>query len=471
MAQSPASEPPLSNLIRLAPLHITDLPYHPDLPGSGTNNANLQPAPQTGPGTPDQRSQYLSTFLTQLLSDGTSFLSPPTFSRRFKHHSTKKSPPASSPVEVLDWSVSASTICKEVQWSASAPPSSDTAPTSSSTRQVSRSTPSSSTQSSEYWLARRSVHNDISSKSTTQPGHASWSEFVFGLRDNHSKNECEFTPSLYDARCVVKWPKEELRKVMEGGLSCRYSNVTMGIYEMCHAIPAPLRPRCFCVLVVTGSVVKNKKTKTNEGGLHGVAGPKAEANTDANDHGEDSFVAVTVPVDLTLTRSASASGTGSGTGASASGATFPPNAFYSSGRNVREGVTPQQRKRVVMGVYAAVETVTRRRGRGRGGVGLGRGGGGGKVTGDAEGGSQGKSNSEGEGKSKGKREGDSKAEGETVGQIEWVMATTSDAKGVLPGWLQRMSVPAAVAKDVGYFIRWIRGVDDSRIKEQLGGRG
>ncbi len=39
--------------------------------------------------------------------------------------------------------------------------------------------------------------------------------------------------------------------------------------------------------------------------------------------------------------------------------------------------------------------------------------------------------------------------------IEWTMATASDAKGWLPMWAQKMGVPSAVVKDVGYFISWV----------------
>ncbi len=40
--------------------------------------------------------------------------------------------------------------------------------------------------------------------------------------------------------------------------------------------------------------------------------------------------------------------------------------------------------------------------------------------------------------------------------VEWVMATASDAKGWLPMWVQKLGVPGAVVKDVGLFIRWVR---------------
>lgn len=40
--------------------------------------------------------------------------------------------------------------------------------------------------------------------------------------------------------------------------------------------------------------------------------------------------------------------------------------------------------------------------------------------------------------------------------VEWTMGTVSDAKGVLPAWVQKMAVPGAVAKDVDMFLDWIR---------------
>ncbi|PHH60047.1 hypothetical protein CDD81_2176 [Ophiocordyceps australis] len=41
-----------------------------------------------------------------------------------------------------------------------------------------------------------------------------------------------------------------------------------------------------------------------------------------------------------------------------------------------------------------------------------------------------------------------------AGRIEWTMATVSDAKGVLPAWMQRMAVPRQIAKDVDLFLAW-----------------
>lgn len=42
------------------------------------------------------------------------------------------------------------------------------------------------------------------------------------------------------------------------------------------------------------------------------------------------------------------------------------------------------------------------------------------------------------------------------GEIEWIMATASDARGALPQWMQNLAVPGAIAKDVPMFLEWIQ---------------
>lgn len=44
---------------------------------------------------------------------------------------------------------------------------------------------------------------------------------------------------------------------------------------------------------------------------------------------------------------------------------------------------------------------------------------------------------------------------ETSEGIEWVMGTTSDAKGALPAWAQNLVMPGPIAKDVDMFLAWI----------------
>jgi Protein of unknown function (DUF3074) len=41
------------------------------------------------------------------------------------------------------------------------------------------------------------------------------------------------------------------------------------------------------------------------------------------------------------------------------------------------------------------------------------------------------------------------------GEIEWIMATASNAGGILPQWLQNLAVPGQIAHDVGMFLVWI----------------
>lgn len=131
---------------------------------------------------------------------------------------------------------------------------------------------------------------------------------------------------------------------------------------MCHAIPAPLQPRCFPVLVCTASTSPT------------------------------SFIAVTVPVDLESL----------------------PASFYTNSRNVKEGSDAQGRKKVVLGVYTAIENTYI----------------------------------------------------DEKGEIDWTMATASDAKGNLPMFAQKMGIPGAVVKDVTFFLNWIPTVDSSEIMQQ-----
>ena len=42
-----------------------------------------------------------------------------------------------------------------------------------------------------------------------------------------------------------------------------------------------------------------------------------------------------------------------------------------------------------------------------------------------------------------------------TGEIEWLMATASDAGGVLPSWVQNLAVPSQISKDVDMFLAWI----------------
>ncbi|KAI8961852.1 hypothetical protein F5Y11DRAFT_209692 [Daldinia sp. FL1419] len=62
-------------------------------------------------------------------------------------------------------------------------------------------------------------------------------------------------------------------------------------------------------------------------------------------------------------------------------------------------------------------------------------------------------------------DGDGSGSGSGSGKIEWLMATASDAGGVLPAWVQNAAAPGVIWKDVPLFLRWIAR---ERVKKQGG---
>ncbi|KAK8056111.1 hypothetical protein PG993_001338 [Apiospora rasikravindrae] len=62
------------------------------------------------------------------------------------------------------------------------------------------------------------------------------------------------------------------------------------------------------------------------------------------------------------------------------------------------------------------------------------------------------------------QEGQSQNRSGKAGEIEWLMATASDAGGVLPSWVQNMAMPGIIWKDVPLFLKWIAG---ERLKKDV----
>ncbi|KAK8088906.1 hypothetical protein PG997_003867 [Apiospora hydei] len=58
-----------------------------------------------------------------------------------------------------------------------------------------------------------------------------------------------------------------------------------------------------------------------------------------------------------------------------------------------------------------------------------------------------------------------------AGEIEWLMATASDAGGVLPSWVQNMAMPGIIWKDVPLFLKWIAGERLSKDAAKVGPPG
>ena len=346
----------LGNLVRLTPLQPSELPAHPDLPDVPDSSSSSRP--------------QLLTFLRAILEEGVQFSNSFHEPSIFNKSSTKSSAPSTSSVDVLIRNVSPSEV-DQIAWEGDsvAVPRKSKAPGGQG----------------EYWVARRSYHEDKKASGT-----AEWKEFEFGLRDDHTKHEEDFTPTLYDAFHVLDWNAEikGLEKDIPG-----FDTITMSIHEMCHTLQAPLKPRCFPILVVTANV-------------------RADTTTGSSS-ATDGFISVTVPVVLS--------------------ASTTPTSFYSSGRNLTSNASATEptsnshkteklkKSKPVFGVYTAIERV--------------------KKLSSVD------STTEHEGR-KGKE-----------GQIEWIMATSSDAKGNVPMALQKMGIPGAIVKDVGLFLSWIRKVN------------
>ncbi|MCJ1397088.1 hypothetical protein MMC11_000280 [Xylographa trunciseda] len=279
MAAPPPS--PLGNLVRLHPLSLDDLPSHPsltDLPSTTSSRSSTSTAPQKPRTRPS-----LTTFLTALLSEATTFIDhtlPATFA---VSSTTKTSPPAIAPVTLLKHTYAASTL--------------STVPWTTSTVARAAGPPA-----SEAWFARRSRHADAASTGT-----AAWAEFDGGLRARHSANEQAYTPDVYDAHRVLAWDADTA--ALHLGATA-FHDADLALYEMCHALPFPLRPRVFSVAVATA--------RTRAPGQ------------------PDGLVIVQVPVDMAAL----------------------PQARYSAGRNVgaEAGV---QGKRCVRGRYVSVERARR----------------------------------------------------------------------------------------------------------------
>lgn len=329
----------LGNVLRLTPLSHDDLPAHSSLPNTTAR--------------PD-----LLSFVLTMLSQGTAFLSKDTFPTNFTPHSTKTSKDASEnvPVEVHKLDIPLNSL-QNINWESSSP--------------IKRRKPTENLNT-EHWFTRHSRHANILSTDpeALKVGGASWKEFVFGLRDHHSQHEEDFTPTLYAAKALIDWEAEVKAleaegKLVDGTTGQRYSQVSFYAAEMCHAIPAPLQPRCFSVLVCTASL------------------------------SDSSFIAVTIPLEL-----------------------GPELGYYSAGKNVSSETDAQRKKQTVVGAYAAVETVYLEK----------------------------------------------DAEGKEV--IDWTMATASDTRGNLPMFAQKMGLPGAVVKDVGFFLRWTRKVPNTQ-KERV----
>ncbi|CAO1602074.1 hypothetical protein XANCAGTX0491_005708 [Xanthoria calcicola] len=212
----------LSNLLRLVPLQLAELPSHPALKlsmhqerGRETSRASetqLQSIdPQTTtqtlngsePHTPEADGcPPILSFIKAILDDAVVFIDD-TLPTTFGPHSIKSSTPAKTRVELLQRKISAKELSK-VDWQGS---------------KVPRHPPDN--VASEAWYARRSCHVNDRAKGT-----ANFSEFDYGLRIDHCQHEGDYTPEVYDTFKVLDWKIPDALDKVESDFA-DYQNLTM----------------------------------------------------------------------------------------------------------------------------------------------------------------------------------------------------------------------------------------------------
>ena len=194
---TPSRSPPqLGNLIRLLPLSVDDLPFHPAftkiLPSHETSNTTESHPPdgsRSGDDTPSQGSgrPVLIPFIKAILLEATSFIDD-CVPNTFKESSLKSSPPSINKVSISKRTIFPAELSR-IPWTNSEIP-----------RQVSRTQ---TLNMKEAWFARTSRHANQS-----EEGTADFPEFEEGLRVDHNEHEREYTPDLFDSHKVVDWDEE-----------------------------------------------------------------------------------------------------------------------------------------------------------------------------------------------------------------------------------------------------------------------
>ena len=257
---------PLGNFIRLIPLQLDELPSHPLLetrfhnsfsiadrttrtqardnlhssndvsqhqsdaqgndslgPKDGYNAPTEDPNPsnnnpgiiQDGLHHPEDRGSLRSgifddtgrpnliPFIKAILDEATNFVDI-TMPRTFFEGGLKSSSPSTAKVR-LSRRTFTGTELSQVPWEKSTVP---------------RKAPPGIMKSSEAWFARNSTHANRDLKGT-----ASYSEFDFALRVDHSQHEREYTPDVFDDFKVLEW---DLGSTPYELVIDKYRHITMG---------------------------------------------------------------------------------------------------------------------------------------------------------------------------------------------------------------------------------------------------
>ncbi|KAF1984635.1 hypothetical protein K402DRAFT_422834 [Aulographum hederae CBS 113979] len=414
MAPTSPPKPSPRTLLRLQPLSPKDLPPHPTLSDISNSTPKSPPkSPPKGPPSPsffsatpptapkDEEATALATFAARALKEAEDFIeAAPT---TFREKGWKRSPPWEGRVRVLEG------LSAEI--SSRFPVARVDRGEGAAGGVVDVVGETDKKKMREAWFGRRSIHETSPSSpssenpsKTSQPNFPTFDKF---LRKNHSLNEKAYTPAVFAAKSVLDYGK-----VPDGAVD-GWRDVEVGVWEMGHRMPWPLRGRAFGIIVVSGRKISSAsvsssatvlesgkiKNETGKGGetkdRKNVKNGKPEEGHEEED--SDTSLIVQLPVDLARV----------------------PTAFFATHSNRNHGSTSEEEQKMVLGKYVSVEKISLRFKNGNVAD-----SGGGNAT--------------------------------AAKEIVWEMVTASDAGGWLPMALQKLGVPGAICKDVGFFLGWVR---------------
>jgi len=252
----------------------------------------------------------------------------------------------------------------------------------------------------EMWFCRRSVHENAA-----RHGTASWEEFDRFWHEEHAKSEMDMTPAVIKAHEAVRWDTARGLEIglpgLGDGVLESWRDFRLSVYEMRHKVGRPvLKDRTFPVLLMSCRRSFGMEESAEDGAEGHDTTTRAEGTEQAGDSTEPQdgteVVATSTPAPA-VTRT-------SGQPDASPGEEFvlvsiPVPDF---GEDKRSKLASEGGAQIA--VYVSIDRVRRMPG---------------------------------------------------TGQLEWVMATASDAGGVLPVWVQAAAVPEKLWKDVPMFFSWV----------------
>lgn len=248
----------------------------------------------------------------------------------------------------------------------------------------------------EFWVARQSEHVDSAGRGT-----ASWAEFESGLRVDHATHEMEYTPSVSGVERLLEWSGEEIREVEVQGVLFKGVEIEgepilyLSVYNA-NMVSVNLITHTFhpSALISPRSFISLTISAAYDKSPNA---PKTQTQPgQKTKQPTKGFLTVQIPI-------------------SAAKSTTPAD--------LHQKITSSVPRKTIFANYASIERVT-------------------LLSSPAT------------------TTATATATTETPcpQTIEWTMATTSDAGGSIPQWVQRNwtlgGVPKAVVADVGLFIGW-----------------